>query len=163
MRTRREMNGALAAAAAAMLAGFRPAGANPQPGGDAARITGPLPAQSRREAARARARPAGVRVLLREPLAEMPHAQVTMITLSLPPGSNAPPHRHTGPVFAYVLEGEIENQVEPDPPRRYRPGDSFYEPPMHIHRMLRNLSRTRTAKLLICEVGEAGRPFTIPA
>jgi hypothetical protein len=120
MRTRREMNGALAAAAAAMLAGFRPAGANPQPGGDAARITGPLPAQSRREAARAKARPAGVRVLLREPLAEMPHAQVTMITLSLPPGSNAPPlpHRTGTPARCLPMCWRVKLRTRSSPTRR---------------------------------------------
>ncbi len=68
-----------------------------------------------------------------------------------------------GPVFAYLLEGEIENQVDPNPPRRYKAGEFFYEPPMHVHRSLRNLSDTQAAKLLIFEVGEKGKPFTIGA
>jgi quercetin dioxygenase-like cupin family protein len=75
----------------------------------------------------------------------------------------SPPHRHTGPVFAYILEGRIENQVDPDAPKTYNAGDFFYEPAMHVHRVLRNLSRTKPAKLLIFEVGEKGKAFTIGA
>lgn len=101
--------------------------------------------------------------LMQEPLAEMPNPEVTVITLTVAPGAISPPHKHTGPVFAYLLEGEIENQVDPDPPRRYKAGEFFYEPPMHVHRSLRNLSGTKPAKLLIFEVGEKGKPFTIGA
>lgn len=100
---------------------------------------------------------------MQEPLAEIPNPQATVITLTVEPGATSSPHRHTGPVFAYLLEGEIENQVEPNPPERYEPGDFFYEPPMHVHRSLRNLSSTKTAKLLIFEVREKGKQFTIGA
>ncbi len=105
----------------------------------------------------------GVETLMQEPLAEMPNAEVRVITLTVAPGANSSPHKHTGPVFAYLLEGEIENQVDPDPPRRYKPGEFFYEPPLHVHRSLRNLSATKAAKLLIFEVGEKGKQFTLSA
>jgi len=101
--------------------------------------------------------------LMQEPLAEMANPEVTVITLTVAPGAVSPPHKHTGPVFAYLLEGEIENQVDPDPPRRYKAGEFFYEPPMHVHRTLRNLSSTKPAKLLIFEVREKGKQFTIGA
>lgn len=104
-----------------------------------------------------------VRTLMQEPLGDIADPQVTVITLTVPPGSVSPPHRHTGPVFAYILEGRIENQVDPDPPKTYHAGDFFYEPAMHVHRSLRNLSRTQSAKLLIFEVGEKGKAFTIGA
>lgn len=104
-----------------------------------------------------------IQTLIREPLAKMTKPVVATITLTMPPGSSSAPHKHTGPVFAYLLEGEIENQVEPDPPKRYGPGGFFYEPPLHIHRMMRNLSKTKIAKLLITQVEEQGVPFTIPA
>jgi quercetin dioxygenase-like cupin family protein len=98
-----------------------------------------------------------VQTLMQEPLAEMPNPQVTVITLTVAPGAVSPPHEHTGPVF------EIENQVDPDPPQRYKAGEYFYEPPMHVHRALRNLSSTKAAKMLIFEVGEKGKQFTIGA
>jgi len=104
-----------------------------------------------------------VQTLMQEPLAEMPNPQVTVITLTVAPGATFSPHRHTGPVFAYLLEGEIENQVDPNPPQRYKAGEFFYEPPMHVHRSLRNLSGMKAAKLLIFEVGEKGKQFTIGA
>ncbi|HET9783652.1 MAG TPA: cupin domain-containing protein [Terriglobales bacterium] len=119
-------------------------------------------APSPTDAAR-QARRSAVRTLMREPLAPIPAAEVSVITLTLAPGSNSQPHEHTGPVFAYILQGEIENQVDPDPPRRYRAGDYFYEPPRHVHRMMRNLSSTQPAVVLVFQVGETGKKFTIPA
>ena len=102
-----------------------------------------------------------VHSLMKEPLAPVPNPIVNVITLEVAPGSTSAPHEHTGPVFAYILEGEIENQVAPNAPKRYGPGDYFYEPPMHEHKMLKNLSQTKPAKLLIFEVEQKGRPFTI--
>ncbi len=104
-----------------------------------------------------------VKTLMQEPLTEMPNPEVTVITLTVAPGATSPPHQHTGPVFAYLLEGEIENQVDPNPPQKYKAGEFFYEPPMHVHRSLRNLSNAQAAKLLIFQVGEKGKPFTIGA
>jgi quercetin dioxygenase-like cupin family protein len=104
-----------------------------------------------------------VKTLMQEPLAEIQNAEVTVITLTVGPGAVSPPHEHMGPVFAYLLKGEIENQVEPNPPQKYKPGEYFYEPPMHVHRSLRNLSNTEPAKLLIFQVGEKGRQFTVGA
>jgi quercetin dioxygenase-like cupin family protein len=106
---------------------------------------------------------APLQTLMKEPLAEIPNAEVTVITLTVAPGDSSPAHQHTGPVFAYILEGEIENQVEPNPPKTYKAGDYFYEPPMHVHRTFRNPSSTVAAKILIFEVGEHGKPFTVGA
>lgn len=105
----------------------------------------------------------GVHDLMVEPLAEMKDPEVTMLTLTLAPGSTSQPHKHTGPVFAYILEGSIENQVDPGPPKRYNVGDFFYEPPMHVHRRMDNLSATKPAKVLVVQVGQKGKPFTISA
>ena len=105
----------------------------------------------------------GVHDLMTEPLAAMQDPEVTMLTLTLAPGSNSHPHRHIGPVFAYILEGSIQNQVDPDPPKTYHAGDFFYEPPMHVHRQMKNLSATEPAKILVVQVGEKGKPFTIEA
>lgn len=102
-----------------------------------------------------------IKSLMREPLVPMPNQIVDVITLEVAPGAVSAPHEHTGQVFAYILEGEIENQVEPGAPKRYGPGDYFYEPPMHEHKMLKNLSQTKPAKLLIFQVEQKGKPFTI--
>lgn len=108
--------------------------------------------------------PPEVKPLLQEPLEDLTNQEVSVITLSAAPGMAAPgAHKHPGPVFAYVLKGEIESQVDPDQPKVYRAGDVFYEPPMHTHRLFRNLSKTEPAGLLVFEVGEKGQPLAISA
>src|SRR5947207_1170589 len=51
-------------------------------------------------------------------------------------------------IFAYVLSGEIESQVNDGPKRVYRAGESFYETPGSSHPVSRNASKTEPAKLL---------------
>jgi quercetin dioxygenase-like cupin family protein len=150
--TRREMNSTLAI----MLAAVFSEGAGPL-------LHAAAPPQEATQGHAATRSGVGVQTLMREPLAEMPNPEVSVITLTVAPGATSSPHEHTGPVFAYLLEGEIENQVDPNPPQRYKPGEFFYEPPMHVHRMLRNLSETQPAKLLIFQVGEKGKQFTLRA
>ncbi|HEX5482060.1 MAG TPA: cupin domain-containing protein [Terriglobia bacterium] len=86
----------------------------------------------------------------------------TLVTVSYAPGASSMPHRHPGPVFAYVLEGAIVSQVEPGPPITYKQGQAFYEPPMHVHRISRNASKTRPAKLLAFQITRKGQPLTLP-
>src|SRR4029450_7044781 len=66
------------------------------------------------------------------------------------PGGASPSHTHAKSafVFAYVLSGEIESQVNDGPKRVYRAGESWYETPASIHRVSRNASKTEPAKLL---------------
>jgi len=151
MMTRRDMNSAFALTAllsGAPLAALRAQTASPHSNSHG-HMAGPSAV--------------AVKTLMQEPLGDIANPEVTVITLTVAPGSVSPPHEHIGPVFAYILEGSIENQVDPDAPKHYKAGDYFYEPAMHVHRALRNLSQTEHAKLLIFEVGEKGKPFTIGA
>lgn len=151
MITRRDMNSAFALTAlfsGAPVAVLR-AQAAPQPANQHGHMAGSAAV--------------AVKTLMQEPLGEIANPEVTVITLTVAPGAMSPPHKHIGPVFAYILEGKIENQVDPDAPKTYSVGDSFYEPAMHVHRALRNLSQTEHAKLLIFQVGEKGKPFTMGA
>lgn len=150
MVTRREMNGGLTAVFAALAAG----------GTSALLEAKPSPAQRHGHMHGMPSPP--IKTLMEEPLPEMPNPVLSVIVLTVEPGASSPPHEHIGPVFAYILEGEIENQVDPNPPKTYKAGDYFYEPRMHVHRMMRNLSKTKPAKLLISQVGEKGKQFTIP-
>jgi quercetin dioxygenase-like cupin family protein len=104
-----------------------------------------------------------VKTLLQEALTVPPDPEMSWITLTLGPGVVSQPHKHGGPVFAYILQGEIENQVDPDQPKSYRAGDVFYEPAMHVHRVLRNLSKNEPTKLLILQVNQKGQPSTLAA
>jgi quercetin dioxygenase-like cupin family protein len=104
-----------------------------------------------------------VKTLMQETVPEMTAREARMITLALAPGAVSGPHKHPGPVIAYILKGEIENQVDPDQPKIYRAGDLFYEPPMHVHRLVRNRGTTEPAELLIFQLGEKGQPSVIGA
>jgi quercetin dioxygenase-like cupin family protein len=47
-----------------------------------------------------------------------------------------------------VLEGELEAQLEGQPLRKLKAGDSFYEPTMALHSVSRNPSKTAHTRLL---------------
>ena len=97
--------------------------------------------------------------LLRAPLPEDSMPKVSVLRLRIAGGrAPSPPHQHAGPVFAYLAQGRIENQVDPDPVRVYEPGGFFYEAPMHVHRMLHNLSATEPAEVLVFMAGDTGSP-----
>jgi quercetin dioxygenase-like cupin family protein len=57
-------------------------------------------------------------------------AHAMTVVIEYPPGSaGAPPHKHpSGPAFGYVLEGEILFELEGEPPRVVRAGETFWEP-----------------------------------
>ncbi|MBV8846188.1 MAG: cupin domain-containing protein [Bryobacterales bacterium] len=104
-----------------------------------------------------------VKILMQEPLTDIRNREARVMTVAMAPQAVLRPHKHPGPVFAYILKGEIENQVDPEQPKIYRPGDLFYEPPMHAHRLLRNPSKTEPAELLLFQVGEKGQPLATSA
>ena len=65
-------------------------------------------------------------------------ARATTVEVTMGPGQGSPPHRHAGPVFGYVLEGEYEWALDDRPAQRLRAGDTFYEPAGSLHRVSRN-------------------------
>jgi quercetin dioxygenase-like cupin family protein len=75
-------------------------------------------------------------------------AKVTVEEVAIEPGGRALPHRHAGPVFGYVLEGEYEHALDDDPVSTYKAGDTFYEPSGCVHRVTRNPSARANTRLL---------------
>ncbi|MHC9291581.1 cupin domain-containing protein [Mycobacterium sp. LTG2003] len=56
-------------------------------------------------------------------------AHAMTIVVEFPPGDpGTPPHRHSGPAFGYVLEGEMLFELEGQPPRVVKAGEAFWEP-----------------------------------
>jgi quercetin dioxygenase-like cupin family protein len=93
----------------------------------------------------------------------VPGKSLVAVEVSYAPGGASAPHRHAGSAFiyAYVLSGEIESQVDDDPPRIYKAGESFDEVPGAHHRISRNASMTRPARLLAVFVVDSGdQPLT---
>ncbi|MEE1665147.1 cupin domain-containing protein [Streptomyces sp. WAC07094] len=51
------------------------------------------------------------------------------ILVEWPPGDpGTPAHRHSGPAFGYVLEGEMRFELEGEPERVVGTGETFWEP-----------------------------------
>lgn len=56
-------------------------------------------------------------------------AHMMTVLLELPPGApGTPPHRHSGPVFGYMIDGEMIFELEGEPARVIRAGEAFWEP-----------------------------------
>ncbi|MER6960168.1 cupin domain-containing protein [Streptomyces sp. NPDC000618] len=56
-------------------------------------------------------------------------AEARSVKITLAPGDpGAPPHRHPGPLFGYVTEGEVLFELEGQPPRVLKAGDAVFEP-----------------------------------
>jgi quercetin dioxygenase-like cupin family protein len=88
---------------------------------------------------------------------------VTVQELEYVPGGTSEAHRHNGCTFVYVLAGEILTQIDDGPVKTYKPGEMFYEPPLHLHAVSKNASSTESAKFLVFRVIEKGKPATVPA
>jgi quercetin dioxygenase-like cupin family protein len=58
-----------------------------------------------------------------------PDPRARTVLVDYPAGDpGAPPHRHSGPAFGYVLEGELLYELEGLPEQIFRPGEAFWEP-----------------------------------
>jgi quercetin dioxygenase-like cupin family protein len=77
-------------------------------------------------------------------------ASATVREVTFEPGQKDSPHRHTGPVFGYVLEGEYEHAMDNESVKTYKAGETFYEPSGAVHRVAQNPSgKTRTRLLAV--------------
>ena len=79
-------------------------------------------------------------------------ARATTLEVTFAPGVASTPHRHPGPIFGYVLEGELEFAVGDGKVRTLKAGDTFYEPAMALHAVSRNPSdkvKTRVLAVLV--------------
>jgi quercetin dioxygenase-like cupin family protein len=58
------------------------------------------------------------------------NSEVMTVVVAWPPGfGGTPPHRHlSGPVFGYVIEGEMLFELEGEAPRVIKAGEAFWEP-----------------------------------
>jgi quercetin dioxygenase-like cupin family protein len=75
-------------------------------------------------------------------------AKATTVEVTLGPGESDAPHRHPGPAFGYVLEGEYEWAIDDNPAKILKVGDTFYEPTGCLHRVSRNPSKEGKTRIL---------------
>src|SRR4051812_27801660 len=93
-----------------------------------------------------------VKVLTERDVAEMvdgKKVKAITVEVTLEPGESSLPHRHPGPVFGYVLEGEYEWAIDDQPAKTLKVGDTFYEPTMCLHRVSRNPGTVKTRVLAV--------------
>ena len=90
-------------------------------------------------------------------------AEAMTIQVTLPPGSpGLPPHRHSGPAFGYVVEGEMVFELEGDPERVVRAGETFWEPGGDvIHYQDGNHLRDAETKFVVVMFCVPGQPMVI--
>jgi quercetin dioxygenase-like cupin family protein len=75
-------------------------------------------------------------------------AKATTVEVTLGPGDASAPHRHPGPAFGYILEGEYEWAIDDHPTKLLKVGDTFYEPTGCLHRVSKNPSKTGKTRVL---------------
>lgn len=83
-------------------------------------------------------------------ITNVPGKSLIAVEVVYPPGSASVPHTHAKSAFiyAYVVSGAVESQVNDGPKRLFRTGESFYEEPGSTHAVSRNASKTKPARLL---------------
>ncbi|AKS32449.1 cupin domain-containing protein [Mycolicibacterium goodii] len=82
------------------------------------------------------------------PIAQGAHAMTQLVEIP-PADDGVAPHRHSGPVFGYVLEGRMLFELEGEEPREIIAGEAFWEPGGDVvHYQMRNLEATSWTRLL---------------
>jgi quercetin dioxygenase-like cupin family protein len=90
-------------------------------------------------------------------------SKATTVEVTLEPGQAGMPHRHPGPVFGYILEGEYEWAIDDQPVKKLKVGDTFYEPTMCLHRASKNPSdKNKTRVLAVLLVPRDTKELSIP-
>jgi quercetin dioxygenase-like cupin family protein len=64
-------------------------------------------------------------------------------------------------VFAYVLSGTVRSQIEGEPLRVHRAGQSWTEPPNSHHLVSANASKTKPARLIAWIIADDGAQATV--
>ncbi|MQY36806.1 hypothetical protein SRB17_48080 [Streptomyces sp. RB17] len=90
-------------------------------------------------------------------------AQAMTVRVEFPPGDpGTPPHRHFGPAFGYVLEGEMLFELEGEPERVIRAGEAFWEPGGDvIHYQDGNNRTDMPVRFLVTMLCEPGKPMLV--
>lgn len=75
-------------------------------------------------------------------------SKVTVVEVTIEPGKSGLPHRHPGPGFVYVAEGEYELGIDDQPTKIFKAGETFYEPTGCLHRVSKNPAAKGKTRLI---------------
>ncbi len=104
---------------------------------------------------------AHVKSLLKTPLSGIAGKEANVVLFDVGPGWQIANHSHPGHVFVYMIRGSIKIEVEGEPARVIGPGDVLHEIPDR-NMVSNNISSTKGAKFLVFQVGDIGKPLTVP-
>jgi quercetin dioxygenase-like cupin family protein len=106
-----------------------------------------------------------VKVVFQHVIPNAAGKSMVAVVVTYPPGGKSPAHHHdpSSFIYAYVLSGTIRSQVDDEPARVYKAGESFYEEPGSYHRISENASDRVPASLLaVFVVDSKHTALTIP-
>ncbi|MEQ1953964.1 cupin domain-containing protein [Mesorhizobium sp. CN2-181] len=91
-----------------------------------------------------------VKLVYDHPLPNVPGKSMRGVLVQYEPGGSSPAHLHPKSAFIYatVLEGAINSQVNDGPVTTFHAGESWSEYPGDRHRVSQNASATEPARLL---------------
>jgi quercetin dioxygenase-like cupin family protein len=86
----------------------------------------------------------------RQTIPNIPGKSLVAVVVSYAPGAKSAAHHHANSAFisAYVLSGAVRSQVDDEPAKVYRAGESWFEQPGAHHKISENASATEPAQLL---------------
>ena len=93
----------------------------------------------------------------------IPGSEMMTIVVTSPAGCpGTPPHRHSGPAFGYVIEGEMLFELEGEPARVVKAGETFWEPGGDvIHYQDGNNLADAETKFVVMMFGVPGQPMLV--
>lgn len=91
----------------------------------------------------------------------VPGREAVVARVQVAPGAHAGRHTHPGDEISYVLEGETTLEVEGQPPRIVKAGESFVVPAGVVHDAYNHTGAP--VKLVGVYVVEKGKPLASPA
>ena len=106
-----------------------------------------------------------VTLVFQQAIPNIPGKSLAANVVDYAPGGKSVSHRHAASAFIYahVLSGAVRSQVDDEPVRVYRAGESWSEAPGSHHRVSENASATEPARLLaVFVVDEGDHPLTTP-
>ncbi len=100
--------------------------------------------------------------LTQKALPNVENREVIIQRMELPAGYLGGRHIHTGPVFVYVVQGELMVDVDGLGKQVIKAGELYEEP---INRVMqgRNMHASEPLTIVIFQVGEPGQPMMIKA
>jgi quercetin dioxygenase-like cupin family protein len=85
--------------------------------------------------------------------------ELVLYLAEIAPGASSGKHFHPGPEMPYVLSGSITLEMEGQPAKAVKAGETLgYIPPKHVHEA-KNDSATDPLKILVFTLHEKGQPL----